>query len=395
MRRSRGAQLFVLVLVTGCGARSELLGAFTDDVSIDAGGATDASGVRDAAPPLDAGVIPVDAGFDATLDSGVTLDAATDDAGVDAGFDAASIECTATRPTRIADSAQALDQVAIDSHTVYFHDQNGIHRVAKSGGALTDVTPLKNSNWPDITAFAANDDGVTFWQYVPSTSPTIVVSHIGPNGGAATKLASFAGQYVYGTSHAFGDAFLYYGIPGTTPLDVALTEIAPNGTVTPLSSPGDINFVRNDGVDTYVASNYSIYRVTANDWVQVGIGQELTYIIGLAIDGPTIYFIADDSTEDVMVGAMPKQGGGPTTTLWSSTGVSLGGMDQDDTFLYVVDRFKPAIVRIRKDGTSVDDVVTGVNGESFTDVKVDDKCVYYSYGPSAPGAKPGIFAAPK
>jgi hypothetical protein len=393
MRRARGARIFVLVLLAGCGARSELLGALPEDVANDAGGTHDASGALDAVAPFDAGAVPLDAAFDAD----VPIDSSTFDAGFDAGIDAATIECVATAPTSIANAGPGLDQVAIDSHTVYFHDQNGVHRVPKSGGAVIDVTPLKNYNWPDITAFGADDDGITFWQYLPSTAaPTIAVSHIGPNGGAATRIASLSGLYAYGTTNALGQAFIYYGVPNSNPQSVGLSEVAPDGTVTPLPSAGtSTGFVRSDGVDTYVASNFAIYRITQNGMTLVGTTQQTMYVIGILIDGPTLYFMADDSTQDVVIGAMPKQGGGPTTMLWSSSGVALGGMAQDDAFLYIVDRFKPAIVRIRKDGTGVDDAVAGVNGESFTDVKVDDKCLYYSYYSSVPTAKVAIFAAPK
>jgi hypothetical protein len=400
MGRTRGARLALLVLLAGCGARTELFGPPPDEVATDGGVAPqDASGAFEASSPFDAGVVMLDAttfdgGF--TPDSAAPIDAGTLDAAtLDAGIDAATIECVATEPTQLADATAGLDQIAIDSHHVYFHDESGVHRVGKSGGAVITIAPLKNWVWPDLGAFDVNDDGLTLWQYQPGTSPTIDVSRIGPNGGAPVKIATLQGMPGAGTLNDLDHALIVYG--GPAPAVPGIMDVAPDGTATYVPSGGfDLAFARSDDTDVYYSSNWAIYRSGAKSDTQIGKAPDFTYITSFVFDGDTIYFVADDSTQDVTVGSMPKKGGGPTTILWSSSSVALGGMAQDETFLYVVDRFKPAIVRIRKDGTGVDDAIAGVNGkDSYMDVKVDDKCVYFTAGASTPTGKPGVYATPK
>jgi hypothetical protein len=398
MKGTRGARLVALLIVAGCGARTELLGDTPDDVS-GASGASDAGGISNdgASEGVDASTRDSGAATDATVFDATTIDGSSADGSVlDAGFDSGGITtfaCTATAPTRIADGISELDQIAIDSRSVYFHDDDGLHRVGKSGGAVVSVAPLKNYNWPDLTAFAANEDGVTFWQVNPGAKgATVDVSHVGPFGGAPHKIATAQGPLYYGTMNDLDQVFLMFGGPAYP----GITEIAPDGTTSPVASTGMYtDFVRSDDVDTYFASESLLYRSNAGGLAQVGATQSGMFIIGFVFDGPTIYFIADDSTQDIVVGSMAKQGGMPSTTLWTSNGVALGGMDQDESFVYVVDRFKPAIVRIHKDGSGVDDAVVGAKGESFTDVKVDDRCVYYSYSSPVKGVSAGVFAAPK
>jgi hypothetical protein len=380
MKATRSARLVVIALLAGCGARTELFGPPPDDVATDAGGAPDdASGVLDATVPLESGVIALDAALDSgALDSD---DASTFDAAppsLDAGVDAASIACTATRVTRLADGAPWLDQLALDAHTVYFHDQAGLHRVGKSGGAVTDIYPLKNFSAPDLGAFGVNDDGVTFWQSHPNPpSSTFDVFHVDPLGGAPVKLTTLPAMAGRGTIDDLDRTFVVSEPQNGT--SASVFEVAPDGTSSKVTtSTLDFHIVRSDGIDTYFAGQAGIFRATANGPVRIGLLQPYAYFIDFIFDGPMIYFEAYDALNNVIVGAMAKQVDATPTIVWSGR-VLLSGMDQDATFIYVADRGTPAILRIRKDGTGSDAVITGVQLDNFNDVKVDDNCIYYSY----------------
>jgi hypothetical protein len=377
---TRGARLAALVLIAGCGARTDLFGVPPDDFASDAGGAPDgASGVLDASGHAESGVIVLDA------------------AALDADIDAAAIACIATGPTPIAnDGAAWIDQLALDSHTVYFHDQAGLHRVGKSGGAVTSVYPLMNYVAPDLGAFGANDDGVTFWQSHPNPpSSTFDVLHVGPLGGAPVKLATLTGMAGRGTIDNLDRTFV---IADDDRGNSSVIEVAPDGATTTVPTVSDPGLVRSDGIDTYFTITAGLFRATKTSPVMIGVLQPYTYFVDFIFDGATIYFTAYDVDNNVVAGAMAKQGGATPTVLWSSSSVSLSGMDQDTTFIYVADRGKPAIVRIRKDGTGSDEIITGAHElENFNDVKVDDRCIYYSYVSYAATitGKGSVFAMPK
>jgi hypothetical protein len=263
---------------------------------------------------------------------------------------------------------------------VYFHDEAGLHRVGKSGGAVTDVYPLKNFWAPDLGAFGANDDGVTFWQSHPNPpSSTFDVLHVGPFGGAPVKLATLPWMAGRGTVDSRDRTFVI-GDPQNGQ-NSSVFEVAPDGTTSQVvSSTIDASLVRSDGTDTYFAGSGGIFRATTNGPLRLALFFPYVYFTDFIFDGPTIYFTANDVDENVIVGAVSKHGDTTNPTILWSGRVLLSGMDQDATYVYAADRGTPAILRIRKDGAGSEQVITGVNAvDNFNDVKVDDKCIYYSY----------------
>jgi hypothetical protein len=402
MRGTRSARLAVLALLAGCGARTELFGVPPDDDAASDASFDDASGALDASPRADSGAPSRDAALDGALDSSDAIDSGepsvVDAAPLDASVDAAAIGCTATALTPIVSTTGLLDQLALDSHTIYFHDEAGLHRVGKSGGAVTNIYPLKNFWAPDLGAFAANDDGVTFWQSHPNppANNTFDVLHVGSTGGAPVKLATIAGMAGRGTIDNLDRTFVVSEPQNGTPSTVV--EVAPDGTTSVVPSGAlDASLVRSDGIDTFFSSQAGMFRVTNKGPTRIGLLQPYEYFVDFIFDGPTIYFIAYDELNNEVVGTMSKDGSVMPSILWSGR-LLLSGMDQDATFIYVADRGTPAIVRIRKDGTGSDSVITGApNVDNFNDVKVDDDCIYYSYVSYAKGGdgQSSIIAMPK
>jgi len=114
MRARRVLSIFCLVL-TSCGARSEIRG-----------------GTSDASVPSDA------------------------------GNDAATTSC-ASGVVQLATTGLQPDTIVLDGEWVYWHDATGIFRMKKSGGGSETLGHPIVSFWPDLAAFGAAD-GQLFWQ---------------------------------------------------------------------------------------------------------------------------------------------------------------------------------------------------------------------------------------
>jgi len=118
MRARSGLSIFCLVL-TCCGARSEIRGGLPD-------AAADDDVTADAAPPACSNV-------------GVIVQ-------------------TGTLP----------DTIVLDGSYVYWHEQSGLFRALKSGGGAPEqVADATSSFWPDLAAFAIGGGGHLFYGEYP------------------------------------------------------------------------------------------------------------------------------------------------------------------------------------------------------------------------------------
>ena len=342
--------------VFACGTRTELfdgrLFEDNDDDTFDAGEPSDASTPNDARAPGDANA-PNDSGphhppHDASV--------------IEASVDAAPPQCNATSPTLLATPGYSVDEVTVDSSHVFFHDHSGIWRVSKTGGDATLLAAMEAFWWPDNVSFMLDDTDVSWMQILGGKEKTDV-DRISKSGGTVRTLTTLNDYFYYGVPGAGSSIYTLTG----TYTSAVLDSVAGDGTVTPLSSalPVWSSAAFYDGATLFLGGDTGIYRFDGTTFTTlVSLGP---YLNGMVVDDTSVYYAVNalnGADPNVLtIYSVPKTGGTPLT-LWSATNIEFGAMAVDAAHLYFVDRFKPAVMRMNKDGTSLTAVATTHLAES-------------------------------
>jgi hypothetical protein len=392
--------LVCLPWMAACGARSGLFVSLPESQE-------DSGVIPDGVAPIDASFL-FDAGaFDASLDAKGAIDAATffdadvfdasvdatsPEAGVvDAQVDSGPIRCTAASVTRLASTGVDLDQVALDDSYVYYHENTGIWRTAKSGGAPTQVATMTVLGWPDLAGFAVNEAGVIWWQVATGAAKTTVYRAPG-SGGAPSTVATLGNDYASGSLDSLGSVYLWYGGPTNPSLDVVMADGVAATVVSLLPTTYTLSVV-SDGKNLFESGGGGVLRFDGTEFTAIA-DLPGTYAGGLAFDDTTLYFETNDGVGNVTVSSVPKTGGTPTT-LFSTTNIYVDRVVVDGPYLYFVNRLGSSIIRMNKDGTSQITVVQEPAADQIMDVAIDDRCIYWSETAGYVETPNGIYATPK
>jgi hypothetical protein len=357
-----------------CGARSMLFdSAVGDQDGVAAGspptgpphqsGLSPAPGVAHDGAPVDG---TSDAGFDAPSDASASVDAAP-------------IPCAATsEPTELASLGNvAVDQIMLDDSYIYFHDNTGVSRVAKSGGRATSLASFRAPSWPDLSAFALDSTGITWWEILNGKTKTDV-KHVSKQGGAVVTLTTLGDYFFYGSGGPAGSIYAWSAS--------ALDQVATNGGVTqiPTGAPTYVTSLADDDGIVYLTAGSTLYRWSGAAFQPLASAPGL-YLDIMAFDANTI-FVASGSEGGFVVSALPKTGTSFTTLLTVPTSY-LGGIAVDGDHVWVVDRISgignnfihapSMLLRMAKDGSDLTTFATNPSSQ-IVGVAVDDLCVYWT-----------------
>ena len=399
-RRGAGAALICLPWMAACGARSGLFVTLPESQN-------DSGVIPDGVAPIDASIL-FDAGaFDASLDAKATIDASTffdadvfdasldamsPEAGiVDAPIDSGPISCTAASVTLLASTGVDLDQVALDDSYVYYHENTGIWRTAKSGGAPRQVATMTVLGWPDLAGFAVNDAGVVWWQVATGAATTTVYRAPG-SGGAPSIVATLGNEYASGSLDSLGSIYLWYGGPTNQSLDVVMADGVATTVVSLLPTTYTLSVV-SDGTNLFESGGGAVLRFDGTEFTAIA-DLPGTYAGGLAFDDTTLYFETNDG-----VGVPPVFGTEDTvtspTTLFPATNIYVDCVVVDGPYVYFVNRLGSSIIRMNKDGTSRITVVQETATHQIMDMAIDGRCIYWSETAGYAETPNGIYATPK
>jgi hypothetical protein len=306
--------------------------------------------------------------------------------------DAAPNGCTASGVTRLTTTAVAPDQMILDASYIYYHDQTGLWRVAKSGGTATLLATVQTFG---SRAFAVDDSGVTWWQVRPGQMSTDVI-RVPKQGGAQHALATLPDYFFNGVAGGTGAVYLW--AQGASKFE--LDYIAPDGTVTASLNDWPNTFpLVFDGTTLFGAlRGGGVYRVVGSSLQYLG-SSPFFFVDDMVVDDSAVYSLSTGDAVGNVTGAavssVPKSGG-TATTLMTTTVTQLGPMAIDATDIYLPDRQDGAIFRISKDGTSQTTMImVGAPPPGILAVAVDDRCLYWTTGWGSDPQLNAIFAAPK
>ncbi len=370
MRLSRAAPLGALgALALACGARSELdlAGARSGpagEAAPDGGSsATDAGNARDAA------VSPGEAGGDASPET----DAA-----------AADPDCTGSGVT-VTTTYEFPDAIALDGAFVYWHDQVGIARAPKQGGAAERLTGTPAQQWPDLASFALSATDAYF-----VSGDANGIEWMPKAGGGPTPLSSLPTFVFPGVVVGASRAFVWGEVSGGT--EVIDAFALPNGA--PVRVQNDVIPTAMVVTDTlaYAATSNGIVALDAQHGTAAGLGGSAAE--GIAIDSTDAYFSSVDSSSGFAVARVPLSGKGTVTVVATPGAGTVVGLAVSDTDIYYGDRVTPALRKIlHKTPSNVAALVTFATGDQPIGVALDARCVFVTVARSTTGGY--ILAAPR
>lgn len=332
---------YVLMLLSACGARTELGDGY--------------------------------AGYDATPIDATSDAVAAPDVVDDGVVDAPVVNGCVAQSTTMLATATWADEIVLRDDFVYFHSQDGIARVAKSGGATTPLAPPSVTSWPK--PFTVDELGITFWKFASGTSST--ASHVPLQGGPVTTVGTLSGQVWGCVSIPNSNGATYFWSA------TSLQEMSGQGAVQLVGNgiPGVTVEIVVDGSTPFLASESGVTRYQSGSFQFVGSLPNL-YAVALAIDATDVFFIGGDPAGNRSLARVAKVGGTPTV-LFSATNYEIFATAVDDAHVYVAG-YSGSIYKMNKDGTA-QNVIASVSGTSVVSIAVDDKCVYWistAHGPS-------------
>ena len=305
------------------------------------------------------------------------------DAAVDAPLDAPADGPHGCALRSLAATGAKPDTIAIDDAFVYWHDETGISRVAKTGGQPEVLASSPATFWPTLVAFTLAGGYVFFANAAGSAS------RVAGGGGSVDVLGWNQPELAFAASSKFVYAWSQQG--GPTPI----MRFGFDG-----SGPNQVDYLTHPPNEMIVDANETAYvaadpDVLANDYAgKSGLDVLLSGLTAtdVAPAGDDVYFTSDDATNGarVMVVSMKTLNAHP---IGDTTGAF--ALAQDDSDLYFTDGFGLRVRRVADKKGPVTDVTSVGPDFSPIDLVVDGACVYFTSAPRD-GASPGaVMVAPK
>jgi hypothetical protein len=319
--RARPSPSIFFALLLGCGARTELDGALPDAAVVDV-----ASEDGPAATSCVAGVV------------------------------------------QIATTGTVPDTIALSGDWVYWHEQGGIIRVKKSGGAIETLHPASSTFWPDLAAFAVGGGSLFYGKDVSSVMMDEQTLYALPNPGFASSASHV---YVW-SRDILPSPLLTYAFDGTGGWN--------NQYIT--RKPVEMTFAPPE-----------IVCIAEDPGVECG-GQLLSGLSAtdLVATNDDVWFTSNDLTNGarVMHIELPSLKTAPIDDTVGALAIA-----GDATALYFTDATNRRVRRIAGKTGPVSDIASV--GPSFTpvDVVADDTCVYWTSSSVAPDGPGAVMAGPK
>jgi hypothetical protein len=320
MRARTGLSIFCLTL-TCCGARSEIRGALPD--------------------------------------ASIVNDATTDEA-------AATPSC-AKGIVEIAQTGSKPDTIVIDAEWVYWHDETGVLRAKKTGGAPETLSQRAAFFWPDLAAFAigngrlfdADGDAITF--------QGAALAHMPIPGFAASSSHVFVWSRDLAQSPVLRFDFSGAGGQTGSPIDGKAVEMTFTG-------PGVPCIALDPGVE---CDGGYLSGLTASD------------IVATTTD---VWITSNDPTNGARVLHIEVPSASTAPIPDTAGAFAIAG---DDTDLFFTDLLARRVRRIDGKTGPVVDIAPASATLTPVDVVVDDTCVYWTNASVAPNAPGAVMAAPK
>jgi len=304
---------------------------------------------------------------DASASVDATSDVGAHDVAVDVVVDAPIWNGCVAQATMMLTPATWADEIVLTDNFVYFHSQDGIARVPKSGGPATPLAPPSVLGWPK--PFAVDELGITFWKFTSGGKATSIL-HVALQGGAVTTLNTLSAEAWGCVSIPNSNGAVYFW--GAT----SLTEMSGQGALQTVGNgiPSVTVQIAVDGTTPFLASESGVYRYESGSFQFVGTIPSLSSM-ALALDATDVFFIGGDPAGNRSLARVTKAGGTPAV-LFSATQYEIAATAVDDAHVYVAGGASGDIYRMNKDGTS-QSVIASVPGAGAVSIAVDDKCVYW------------------
>jgi hypothetical protein len=290
---------------------------------------------------------------------------------VDAGSDAQAHGCTL-----IATTAVHPDAIAIDDAFIYFHDDEGIWRLSKSGSTPVKLASATATLWPDLSPMSLSGGFVFYTDAdtltrVPVTGGASV--SFGENGPMLGVAANAADVWFWSRGPAPDFPISRVTLAGIGEPDVADLD----------EPPGKIFF---GDTTAFAVADPGVFAIGLNGGSQLLYGLSAVDVVA---DDDDVYFTSSDATNGARIMQLSKKTLAATKIAGSEGAYALAIGNGD---LYFTDRTNSHVRRIiGKVGQAVD-IVSISQNYSPIDIAVDDQCVYFT----AAGAIDGLLmAAPR
>ncbi len=349
--------LVLALVLSACGARTELggIGARAD------GGAPEAA--SDAKDPIDAS-----SPIDASLDSPPDVPTPT---------------CKVKATTAIAAVPFTPDMIVLNEGFAYVEHSKGISRVPVDGTGATPITTAQPIAWPLLNGFVVEDADVAWWK-IDLGGKTTTLKRTPKAGGATVDVGKIPSP-VYGITELPNHVVALYG-------DTIVTVTA-QGQVTVLAAnpPAFVSSLVPDGSGFLVTAESTLYRFENGIFTPIVTLPE-AHLVDLKVDGPNAYFFAGADADAIVT--VPKTGGTPKT-LVTRPHIQLLDFALDATHLYVALRLEGKLLRVDRD-TGLNPVVIASteNGEQLIGVAIDEACLYFT-GAAGSTTLNHVYATPK
>jgi len=302
----------------------------------------------------------------------------------DAGTDVVVIpptHCTFDVPTQLATTGSA-DEIIVQDGFVYWIDEQGIHRVATSGGSAMSVTTTPPGFWPAYDHFVIDGPDVV-WLMGQELGKAPLGG--GPSQPIISSLAIYYTGVVVGSSGLWvweggGPACQLSQVVGGN-LDVLTTSL-------PFST------------EQMIVVGSTLYGGSANNgaFMFTGSGGLMSFgtaaVADLAWDGTALFFTEyPGSGGKLSVWRVTPEAGGATAITPASYG-SLGGIAVTQENVYFGSRDDGSVERVGKDGTALT-VIHDVPDTQAIGVAVDASCVYWVAFDNATNDSGSIWVAPQ
>jgi len=333
-------------------------------------------------------------------DASTTSDATVTDAGtifdatpiIDAApmIDAAPVLCAAQGVTVLTDISNnaEVDQVTVDDSWVYYHDNNGVWRVSKSGGMGTLLAPGKAPSWPDLGAFALSDNGITWWQILNGQMKTDV-KRVPKSGGATTIVTTLPDYFFYGAGGPAGGSFIWNG--------KVLDSVSAGGVQKQVGGAAFLSAVSYVDGELYTLAQTSLYHWDGMTFQTLAMANN-GYLELMAFDATTIFLAGSDGNGGFGVSSVPRSGGA-LTSIFAVPLAYMGGLAVDADHVYVANRIPgnnmpSSLMRMDKDGANLTTIGQAPSSQ-IVGVAVDDLCIYWTETTNTGKTPSRVMAAPK
>jgi hypothetical protein len=269
---------------------------------------------------------------------------------------------------QVATAGTLPDTIVLDDAWVYWHEQGGIFRVKKTGGAIETLQPASSAFWPDLAAFAVGGGSLFYGKDASSVMRDEQTLYALPSPGFAAS-----------ASHVF--------VWSRDILPSPLLEFAFDGT-----GGWNNSYITRKAVEMSFAPP-EIVCVAEDPGVECG-GQLLSGLSAtdLVATNEDVWFTSNDATNGarVMHIELPSL---KTTPIADTVGaLAIAG---DATALYFTDATNRRVRRIEGKTGPVSDVASVGPELTPVDVVADDTCVYWTSSSVAPNGPGAVMAGPK